>query len=113
MKPMRTWITLVVCLFFTLLVAPATLAQPPVPHSEEENGISYNYWGMFLRDEFGIAADGTHITPEVLKVSKELGLIEKHMNHISPNVYNGYSGLGIRYRPGQQFRDRLPPIADD
>jgi len=42
MKPTRTWIILVLGLSLALLiVAPIVFAQPPVPHDEEKDGVSY------------------------------------------------------------------------
>lgn len=41
MKRIRTWIFLVPILALALFVAPVVLAQPPVPHDEEEEGITY------------------------------------------------------------------------
>lgn len=41
MKPTRTWIILVLGLAMALFVAPVAFAQPPVPHNDEEDGVSY------------------------------------------------------------------------
>ncbi len=41
MKPTRIWIILVLSLTLVFLVAPTGLAQPPVPHVEKKDGVSY------------------------------------------------------------------------
>jgi len=41
MKPTRTWIIIVLGLALAILIMPIAFAQPPIPHDEEEDGVSY------------------------------------------------------------------------
>ena len=59
MKPTRTWIIIVLGLALALLIMPIAFAQPPVPHDEEEDGVSYEdcvYCHRTGRDEAPLLA---------------------------------------------------------
>ena len=75
MKPTRTWIILVLGLALVLLIAPMVFAQPPVPHDEEEDGVSYEdcvSCHRTGREEAPLlAADNEYVFGEILGLSHE------------------------------------------
>jgi hypothetical protein len=85
-------------------VAQGMVKMAAVKH-KQENGITYDYWGGFISDEYGVPCGNRNKVRAILIAGLELDLIEIHSKAIW--FEDKRRGFATIYRPGQRVESRL------
>jgi hypothetical protein len=86
-------------------VAQGMVKMAAVKH-RQENGMTYDYWGDFISDEYGVRCGNRNKVRAILAAGLDLNLIEIHSKAVW--FEGNRRGFATIYRPGQRVVSRLP-----